>query len=386
MNRGFASATGTRRYAAAHAAYSYRSLGRTGLEVSEAGFGGYRVDSSVQVHRQALEYALRSGINLIDTSANYADGGSERLVGQVLSKLIESGKLGRDEVVIVSKGGYLQGENLKLSRQRKGNGDTYPELVVFDEGLEHCIHPVFLEEQLSRSLQRMQLDHIDGYLLHNPEYYLKWAKNSGFSAEAASAEYLRRIRAAFRYLEEEVETGRIGFYGISSNTLPKSAADYEFTSLSAICQLAEEISPQHHFRLIEFPCNLIETGAITEKNQPGGKSLLEYAQDKQVATLINRPLNAIQDEQLVRLADNVYKGDVAERAAAFRERIASMDPAWHGVSSLSHLALRALRSTSGVGSVLVGMRRQSYVEDVLAELRQQCPVGERREAWQAMTP
>ena len=378
-----ATASGTAEYAAKHRELFYRSFGNSGLVVSEAGFGGYRVDVSVAEHRQALEHALRSGINLIDTSANYADGGSEQLVGVVLADMIKRGEIDREQVVVVTKAGYLQGENLELSRQRKGEGVPFPDLVVFDAELEHCIHPVFLAEQLTRSLQRMQLTHIDCLLLHNPEYYLKWANHNNIDPEVAQTEYLRRIEVAFRYLESEVESGRIGCYGISSNTFPKPATDYERTDLSAILALAEAIAQQHHFRVIEFPCNLFEPGAMVEENQPMNQTLIEFALDNQVTTLINRPLNAIQADQLIRLADNVYAGEAARQVADFRRRLAGIDPAW-SADTLSRLAIRALRSTAGIGSVLVGMRRKEYVEDVLQELREPCQISNRRQAWEML--
>jgi len=380
LNSGKATAEGTEQYCQLHPDLSYHFFANTGLRVSEAGFGGYRIDISVPEHRTALQYAMESGINLIDTSANYADGGSERLIGTVLSQLIESGGLSRKQLVIVSKGGYLQGGNLRLSQERKRSGSPFPDLVVLDESLEHCIHPVFLADQISRSLQRMKIDCIDGYLLHNPEYYLKWAKQNHIPQQQAKQEYLRRIRQAFEFLETEVAKGRIGCYGISSNTFPKPESDYEFTSLSAVWELAETISPEHHFRVIEFPCNLFETNAVTLPNQPQEKTLLEFARDKNLATLINRPLNAIVEDQLVRLADNVYQGKAAIQAEAFRRRIADLDPDWK-VASLSQLALRSLRSTGGITSVLVGMRQTTYVDDVLRELRQTCPVEDRRLSW-----
>jgi aryl-alcohol dehydrogenase-like predicted oxidoreductase len=83
-------------------------LGRTGLHVSPAGFGGYHISAGIAEHAAALQHALVSGINLIDTSANYADGGSEELVGQVLAHRVDSGELRREAVVVVSKAGYLQ--------------------------------------------------------------------------------------------------------------------------------------------------------------------------------------------------------------------------------------------------------------------------------------
>ena len=80
-------------------------LGRTGLHVSRAGFGSYRVSSGVEGHAMALRRALTCGINLIDTSANYADGASEELIGETLAGLFRDGSVTREQVVLVSKGG-----------------------------------------------------------------------------------------------------------------------------------------------------------------------------------------------------------------------------------------------------------------------------------------
>jgi aryl-alcohol dehydrogenase-like predicted oxidoreductase len=75
-------------------------------------------------------------------------------------------------------------------------------VVEYADGLEHCIHPDFLDDQIGRSLERLGLDALDGYLIHNPEYYLGWAHKQGFDSErAAVQEYYRRIDQAFRHLE-----------------------------------------------------------------------------------------------------------------------------------------------------------------------------------------
>ena len=65
----------------------------------------YRVDSRVEDHRHALVHALESGCNLIDTSSNYAEGYSERLVGDVLHSDFFAKK--RSEIVVVTKVGYV---------------------------------------------------------------------------------------------------------------------------------------------------------------------------------------------------------------------------------------------------------------------------------------
>ncbi|HET6402410.1 MAG TPA: aldo/keto reductase [Candidatus Kapabacteria bacterium] len=320
-------------------AASYKALGRTGLTCSGAGFGSYRVHRSVQSHRAALAEAIRMGINIIDTSSNYAGGNSERMIGEVLAGLIhplpppsigggiltipqpppskggevKNGEgVRREEIIVVSKGGYIQGE-LYDEMQRRANaahadysaGSELSELVRHSEGLWHSIHPDFLRDQITDSLERLQLETIDIYLLHNPEYYIEWALGEGLAPGEVRDEYNRRIKQAFAFLETEVERGRIQYYGISSNTFPKPEDAVDRTSVEIGWQSAEEIAGDaHHFAVIEFPLNIFEPGAVIERNQRHGtETLLEYCAEKNLGVLTNRPLNAIVGKQLIRLAD-----------------------------------------------------------------------------------
>ncbi len=269
-------------------------LGRTGFWISPIGFGGYRIHDRIEEHRHALRHALLHGVNLIDTSSNYADGGSERLIGEVLAELSESGLLSADEIVVVSKVGYVQGQNLRDVQERENQGRPFPEMVKYSDGCWHCIHPEFLEDQLARTLDRLRLPAVDVYLLHNPEYFLSDARKRGVAASEAREEYYRRIAAAFEWLEAQVRRGTIRAYGISSNTLPSPESDAEFTSLERLLELARSLTDDHHFRVIQFPMNLFEAGALFEKNQRRtGKTVVELAADARLGTLVNRPLNAI---------------------------------------------------------------------------------------------
>src|SRR5258708_32380666 len=68
----------------------YRTLGRTGLQVSEIGYGAWGISGSGwigaqdQESLQALQRAIDVGVNFIDTALGYGDGHSEQLIGQVL--------------------------------------------------------------------------------------------------------------------------------------------------------------------------------------------------------------------------------------------------------------------------------------------------------------
>jgi len=95
------------------------------MQFSKIGFGCYRVDHRVEDHYRALHKALTNGISLIDTSSNYADGRSEILVGNVLSDLITNNKLKREDVTLVTKGGYIQGQNYRFALMKKRERRTF---------------------------------------------------------------------------------------------------------------------------------------------------------------------------------------------------------------------------------------------------------------------
>lgn len=274
-----------------------RPLGSTGLECHPLGFGCYRVMEGNATHEAALREYLARGGNLIDTSANYGDGRSELMVGNILKEFPD------DQVIVVTKGGYIQGQNLALAMQRK-----FPEVVEYGEGVWHSIHPEFLETQVRRSAQRLRRNTIDAYLLHNPEYYLEDAAHKGNITEKHHKEFYRRIGEAFRFLETKVAAGEIRWYGISSNNFGMAATHATMTSLERCWQVAESISPQHHFRVAQLPLNLYESGGALETNN-GGRTALEFCREHGIGVLINRPLNAFLSGRMVRLADYLKPGE-----------------------------------------------------------------------------
>src|ERR687896_1059400 len=79
---------------------NHRPLGRTGLEVSEVGYGAWGIGGSMwlgaedQESLRALHRAVDLGVTLIDTAAVYGSGHSEQLVGKVARE--------RDEPIVVA--------------------------------------------------------------------------------------------------------------------------------------------------------------------------------------------------------------------------------------------------------------------------------------------
>jgi aryl-alcohol dehydrogenase-like predicted oxidoreductase len=349
---------------------AFRPLGRVHARVSRVGFGCYRVDERSDVHRRALGDALAAGVNLVDTSTNYADGRSEALVGSVLADAFGRGSLRREDVVVVTKIGYLQGANLEEARRREETGRPWTEIVPYGPDLWHAISPDFLEDQLSASLARLALEQADVLLLHNPEYFLTHALHEGVPRDEARAAFYDRAARAFRQLEAEVAAGRIRAYGVSSNTLVVGKERADAVSLPRLLSVAGP-----GFAVVQLPFNPMETDAREPIHTDDGRSVLDVARAAGLGVLVNRPFNAFSRGGLVRFAE--LPDDALEalgRDAAWEKaRVAGLQ-AWVTSTfaeaappqgTLSARTLRALLATAGVDAVLVGMRRPAYVRDVV---------------------
>jgi len=126
-----------------------RPLGRTGLDVSEIGFGAWAIGGNAHGNSygptkdtesiEAVRRAVDLGVNFFDTADVYGWGHSEEVLGQALE-----GR--REEVFLATKVG----------------GDFYR------GGVRMNFDPGYLAFALDRSLQRLRTDHVDLYQLHNP--------------------------------------------------------------------------------------------------------------------------------------------------------------------------------------------------------------------------
>jgi aryl-alcohol dehydrogenase-like predicted oxidoreductase len=122
----------------------YRTLGRTGLTVSELCLGtmmfGDWGNRDEHQCRRMVDTALEAGINFIDTADEYAFGGSEEIVGRTVR-----GR--RDQVVLATKFHHQMGDGLN----RRGNSRRWIMTAVED------------------SLRRLGTDYIDLYQVHRPD-------------------------------------------------------------------------------------------------------------------------------------------------------------------------------------------------------------------------
>ena len=106
----------------------YRSLGKTGLKVSEIGYGAWGISRAQWVGAEdeeslrSLRAAREAGVNFYDTALAYGDGHSERLIAQCFGQ--------SSDVIIASK---VPPKNLVWSvKPGTPLQNTFPEKYVLD--------------------------------------------------------------------------------------------------------------------------------------------------------------------------------------------------------------------------------------------------------------
>ncbi|MET8640704.1 aldo/keto reductase [Streptomyces sp. NPDC004675] len=152
----------------------YRTLGRTGVQVSSLALGAMNfgaIGRTTQDEATAIvDAALEGGINLIDTADMYGRGESEEMVGKAIA-----GR--RDDIVLATKAG------MPMSDERNHRGASRRWLVA----------------ELDSSLRRLGVDHVDLYQVH------RWDPTTGDEETLSALTDLQRA-------------GKIRYFG--SSTFP----------------------------------------------------------------------------------------------------------------------------------------------------------------------
>jgi uncharacterized protein len=123
---GIAGATAQAAAAEAPRIRAYRTLGRTGLEISDISFGSSKLSGGPELIREALDL----GVNYFDTAESYRGGSSEETIGKALGA-------DRKRVFLASKT-HCEPDS------------TVPQLM----------------QALEASLKRLRTDHVDVYFNH----------------------------------------------------------------------------------------------------------------------------------------------------------------------------------------------------------------------------
>lgn len=170
---------------------NYRALGRTGWKVSEVSFGAWAIGGSWgnvsdEESLAALNQAIDSGINFIDTADVYGGGRSERLIAQLK-------KSRKEKIIVATKAG-------RGLAQQTVDGYTQENLAKWVES----------------SLRNLETDALDLLQLHCPP---------------TDAYYRPEI---FGYLDDCVKTGKIRFYGVSVERVEEALKAIAFPNVQTV--------------------------------------------------------------------------------------------------------------------------------------------------------
>jgi len=171
---------------------NYRTLGRTGWQVSEISFGAWAIGGSWGAVNDAesldaLRRALDLGVNFIDTADVYGDGRSEQLISRVLKE--RSGQ----RIYVASKAGR------RLPQQ-------------VPEGYSR----VNLTAWVERSLRNLEVEAIDLLQLHCPP---------------TSVYYMPEV---FGVLDDLVTAGKLRHYGVSVEKVEEALKAVEFPAVQTV--------------------------------------------------------------------------------------------------------------------------------------------------------
>ena len=291
----------------------YRAFGRTGLEVSAIGFGCWET-SGVYGHFDesdvvtAVQRALDLGINLFDTAEGYGYGQSERILGKALGAR-------RKEALLVTKFGVYENDG-------KGIRDSRPETAL---------------AAIDRSLDALQTDYVDVYLIHWPDKDVP-------------------LEETMRAMEDIVQSGKARFVGVS-NFRPQQ--------IETCMDVRRVDIAQYGYHLFDRRLEREVFGTIEQH----GIGLMTYgslAHGLLTGTFTPETRFDESDWRSNGMAFNIplFTEEVFARNVAVVEELKPI-AARHG-KTVAHLALRWALSNPVVSVALVGFRRPEEVEENVA--------------------
>src|ERR1700738_317068 len=193
----------------------FNEFGKTGMQVSEIGFGGSRIGGvfadkhSRKEALNVLRSALDSGITFYDTADMYSQGESESLIGRAFR-----GR--REQVILATKGGYCLPARRNIMKRIKPVVRPIGQALglkraklpsVFSGALSQDFSPSYLTKALESSLKRLQTDYVDLYQLHSPGP--PFMQSNAFGESLATLQKLKG-------------QGKLRFYGVATE-VPEDA-------------------------------------------------------------------------------------------------------------------------------------------------------------------
>jgi len=172
------------------------ALPGTGRKTTQLGFGcAYLVSDGLGriESRRLLDEAYDSGIRHFDTAPRYGQGFNEELLGRFFA-------CHKGEITVTTKYGLLPPtQNKRIIDAIRRRYKFFPGFLFGPMGGKKASYRVAeAKASLAESLRKLQLDHIDLFLMHEPEP--SDLRNDGL----------------LRFLEESQKAGQIGSFGIGS--------------------------------------------------------------------------------------------------------------------------------------------------------------------------
>jgi aryl-alcohol dehydrogenase-like predicted oxidoreductase len=291
---------------------NYRTLGKTGLQVSEIGYGAWGIGKSMWIGASddesitALNRSIDLGLNFIDTALGYGDGHSEKLVGEVVRS--------RSETVYVAT--KIPPKNLQWPA---------PSGIRADDAFpaEHVIACT------ERSLSHLGLDTIDVQQFH--VWSDEWVGHGDWM------EGIRKLK----------EQGKIRHFGVSINDhQPANAVKLIETGLVDSVQVIYNIFDQSPEDELLPACQKHNVGVI-----------VRVALDEGGLTGRITPESTFEDGDF---RNRYFSGDRKKQVYDRVQNIAS--DLGIGVDDMAETALRYVLSHPAVSTVIPGMRTVTNVE------------------------
>jgi aryl-alcohol dehydrogenase-like predicted oxidoreductase len=288
----------------------YRTLGRTGIEVSEIGYGAWGIGGvqwtggNDDQALRALNLAIDHGLNFIDTALAYGDGHSECLVGQIAQAR-------KEQIYIATK---VPPKNRQWPAQ--------------DVPLEEVFSYDYIIRCTEESLKNLGVETIDLQQLH------VWHDN--WSGESQWIDALNQLR----------EQGKVRFFGISIN-------DYQPGN-------ALRVLRQGQIDTVQVIYNIFEQAPENE--------LFTLCRELNIGVIARVPFDeggltgAIKPDTVFPETDFrswFFRDDRKEKVFNRVERLKLLLGA--EAENLAELAIRYILSNDAVSTVIPGMRRTDHV-------------------------
>jgi aryl-alcohol dehydrogenase-like predicted oxidoreductase len=290
----------------------YRKLGRTGLGVSEIGFGSWGIGADMWVGGSdaeataALRCAFELGLNFVDTALIYGRGHSERITGAAIR---EAGLPIRIATKVPPKNGLWPARP----------GIDIREVFPYD----------YILSCTDQSLRNLGVDSIDLQQLHvwNPE----WLDCDEWKRAFADLKSSGKVRAV----------------GVSINDhLPDTALDVVATGLIDTVQVIYNVFDQTPAERL-FP--------LTRRHGVGVLARVPLDEGSLTGQITSKTKFNPNDFR-ARYFGGDRKRQVVERIAALTKELGVE------IAALPEIALRFCISDAAVSSVIPGMRNSRHVE------------------------